>query len=99
MCDKAAYNALREDLDALKQDQIALKEDQLALKKDQAVHNAKSEERFKTLFGILKWVISFMLTITMILLLTVIYGAIGERGFHSVTHAANGISAKSIQDK
>jgi formate hydrogenlyase subunit 4 len=84
MCDKAAYEKLREDVDALK--------------KDQAVHDAKSEERFKTLFGILKWVISFMLTITMILLLTVIYGAIGERGFHSVTHAANGISTSTTQD-
>lgn len=98
MCDKAAYKKLREDVDALKQEQIDLKEDQLALKKDQAVHDAKSEERFKTLFGILKWVISFMLIITMILLLTVIYGAIGERGFHSVTHAANGISTSTIQD-
>jgi hypothetical protein len=85
MCDKAAYNKLREDVEALKQ--------------DQAVHNAKSEERFKTLFGILKWVISFMLTITMILLLTVIYGAVGERGFHSLErgfhflmpHVKNGI--------
>lgn len=77
MCDKAAYNKLREDVEALKQ--------------DQAVHDAKSEERFKTLFGILKWVISFMLTITMILLLTVIYGAVGERGFHSVTHAVHDI--------
>lgn len=77
MCDKAAYNKLREDVEALKQ--------------DQAVHDAKSEERFKTLFGILKWIISFMLTITMILLLTVIYGAVGERGFHSVTHAVHDI--------
>lgn len=91
MCDKAAYQKLREDVDALKQDQLELKQ-------DQAVHDAKSEERFKTLFGILKWVISFMLTITMILLLTVIYGAIGERGFHSVTHAANGISTSTTHD-
>ena len=75
MCDKAAYNKLREDVEALK--------------KNQAVHDAKSEERFKTLFGILKWVISFMLTITLILLLTVIYGAIGERGFHAVSNELN----------
>lgn len=84
MCDKAAYEKLRADVDALKQ--------------DQAVHDARAEERFKTLFGILKWVISFMLTITMILLLTVIYVAIGERGLNAITHAANGIFTESIQN-
>ena len=75
MCDKAAYEGLSKRV--------------TALEKNQDVHDARSEERFKTLFGIIKWIISFMLTITLILLLTVIYGAIGERGFHAVSNELN----------
>lgn len=78
MCDKAAFKKLRKEVTDLKRDHDDLK-------KDHEVHDARSEERFKTVFGILKWVIGFILLMNLISLLTVVYGAVGERGFHSVT--------------
>lgn len=80
MCDKAAFNRLEHKVSKLEE--------------NYAVHSACSEERFKTIFGIIKWIISFILLMTLILLLTVVYGAVGERGFHAVTEHASSVSLK-----
>ena len=58
------------------------------LEKEYAVHEATSTEQIKTLFNATK--ILFWVTVFFggILLLTVVYGAIGERGFTHVTNAA-----------
>jgi hypothetical protein len=79
MCDHESFKKLREEVDAIKDDIDDIKE-------VNAAHCAASEERFKLIFGFGKWVISFLLAITGIMLLTIIYGAIGEKGLHSVSH-------------
>jgi cytochrome b subunit of formate dehydrogenase len=84
MCDHASFSKLREDVEAIKNDIDEMKE-------ENAAHCAASEERFKLIFGFGKWVISFLLAITGIMLLTIIYGAIGDRGLHSVAHEFNEI--------
>lgn len=84
MCDHEAFSKLRDDVDEIRQDVSDIKE-------VNAAHCAASDEKFKTIFGILKWIISFLLSITLILLLTVVYGAIGDKGFHSVAHEFNAI--------
>jgi hypothetical protein len=85
MCDHESFKKLREEVDAIKDDIDDIKE-------VNAAHCAASEERFKLIFCFGKWIISFLLSITTILLLTVVYGAIGERGFHSLMpHIKNGI--------
>lgn len=91
MCDKAAFNKLREEITDLKRDHDDLK-------KEHEVHDARSEERFKTIFGIIKWIVSFILLMTLILLLTVVYGAVGERGFHAVTDSAHQIASRGSSE-
>lgn len=64
------------------------------LEKDFAVHNAISTEQIKTLFKSTKILLWVSILYTGTLLLTVIYGAIGERGLHSVSHAAKNLTIK-----
>jgi hypothetical protein len=77
MCTSEAFKQLRSDVDAIKEEVDDIKE-------ATTTHCAASEERFKLIFGFGKWVISFLLAITGIMLLTIVYGAIGEKGLHSV---------------
>ena len=86
MCDHEAFNKLRDEVDEIRQDVSGIKE-------DNAAHCAASDEKFKTIFGFLKWIISFLLSITLILLLTVVYGAIGERGLHAVSHEMKSVTS------
>lgn len=74
MCDKVHFEKLEGRVDKLE--------------KEYAVHEATSTEQIKTLFNATK--ILFWVTVFFggILLLTVVYGAIGERGFTHVTNAA-----------
>lgn len=74
MCDKEHFEKLEGRVDKLE--------------KEYAVHEATSTEQIKTLFNATK--ILFWVTVFFggILLLTVVYGAVGEHGFNHVTKAA-----------
>jgi len=75
MCDKEHFEKLEDRVDCLE--------------KQYAVHEAASTEQIKTLFNATK--ILFWVTVFFggILLLTVVYGAVGENGFNHVANAAN----------
>lgn len=88
MCDSEAFCKLREDVEAIKNDIYDIKE-------ENAAHCVASEERFKLIFGFGKWVISFLIAITGIMLLTIIYGAIGEKGLHSVSNEIKSLHIKN----
>ena len=62
------------------------------LEKDYAVHAAQSCEQIKTLFHAVQRLFWITCIFSGILLLTVVYGAIGERGFNRVTDAAQRIA-------
>lgn len=64
------------------------------LEKEFAVHNAISTEQIKTLFKSTKILLWVSILYTGTLLLTVIYGAIGERGFNHVTDTAKDLTVK-----
>ena len=71
MCDKARFEDLKGRVDKLE--------------KDYAVHAAQSCEQIKTLFHAVQRLFWISCIFSGILLLTVVYGAIGERGFKHVT--------------
>lgn len=75
MCDKVHFEKLEGRVEALE--------------KDFAVHNAISTEQIKTLFKATRLLLWVSILFTGTLLLTVVYGAIGERGFKHVTTAAS----------
>lgn len=84
MCDKAHYEEL--------EDRVT------TLEKNQEVHDAESKVKFehmeKTIrlqITCFKWVFVSMFTVLIILVLVVAYGAIGENGMNSVSHAASKI--------
>ncbi len=74
MCDKAHYDDLEERVDALE--------------KVFSTHAAVSGEQIKTLFNAVNRLFWITIIFSGLLLLTVIYGAVGERGFRHVTDAA-----------
>lgn len=87
MCDKAHFDEL--------EDRVNL------LEKAHEVHNAESKVRFESMektirlqITCFKWVFVSMFTLLIILVLAVVYGAIGEKGMNSVSHAASGIIHK-----
>lgn len=80
MCDKAHFEKLEERVDALE--------------KDYAKHQAVSGEQIKTLFNAVQRLFWLSCIFSGLLLLTVIYGAVGERGFHHVTDAAKDLTVK-----
>lgn len=61
------------------------------LEKAYAVHAAASEEQIKTLFSAVQKLFWVTCIFGGILLLTVVYGAIGEKGFNHVTTAAKAL--------
>ena len=84
MCDKAHYEEL--------EDRVT------TLEKCQEVHNAESKVKFEHMEKTIrlqiicfKWVFVSMFTILIILVLAVVYGAIGKEGMNSVSHAASEI--------
>ena len=74
MCDKTAFEKLR--------DRVA------KIEKESATHDAIQDEQLKTLFNIVKTQSRIAWAFAFILLLAVIYGALGPRGFNAVTKAA-----------
>jgi thiosulfate reductase cytochrome b subunit len=78
MCDRQHYENLKGRVDKLE--------------KDYAVHAAQSCEQIKTLFNAVQRLFWITCIFSGILLLTVVYGAIGERGFNRVTDAAQRIA-------
>ena len=80
MCDKAHYEELEGRVDKLEE--------------DAKCHEIISKERFSNydksmcnIITIFKWVFGAMFIVLLIQMFTVIYGAVGEKGLHSVQHA------------
>ena len=71
MCDKESFNELEQRLNALE--------------KSYEVHSKVSETQLETLFSSVQKLFWITCIFGGILLLTVVYGAIGERGFNHVT--------------
>lgn len=64
------------------------------IEKKQDAHEAASKEKFEAtektvglLVTCFKWVFGALFVLLLIMVFTVVYGAIGERGLHSVSHA------------
>lgn len=74
MCDKEHYEELENRVEKLE--------------KDYSTHAAVSNEQIKTLFNAVNRLFWITIIFSGLLLLTVIYGAIGERGFNRVTETA-----------
>jgi thiosulfate reductase cytochrome b subunit len=74
MCDKEHYHQLEDRVEKLE--------------KDYSTHAAVSNEQIKTLFNAVNRLFWITVIFSGLLLLTVIYGAIGERGFNRVTETA-----------
>lgn len=74
MCDKQHYEQLEGRVEKLE--------------KDYSTHAAVSNEQIKTLFNAVNRLFWITIIFSGLLLLTVIYGAIGERGFNRVTDTA-----------
>jgi hypothetical protein len=81
MCDKAHFEELEKRVDLL----------EMATN----IHLAKSEEQIKTLFNAVQKLFWITCIFGGVLLFTVVYGAIGERGFHAVTHATQEVAKLS----
>lgn len=80
MCDKEHFHELEGRVDKLEI--------------DAAQHTASANEKFTGvekslafLITLFKWVFGAMFIVLLFQMFTVIYGAIGERGLHSVQHA------------
>lgn len=80
MCDKEHFHELEDRVDKLEI--------------DAAQHAASSAEKFTGfekslafLITLFKWVFGAMFIVLLLQMFTVIYGAIGERGLHSVQQA------------
>ena len=80
MCDKVHFEKLENRVEKLE--------------KDYAVHAAQSCEQIKTLFHAVQRLFWITCIFSGILLLTVVYGAVGERGFNHVTDAAKDLTVK-----
>lgn len=78
MCDKQHYEQLEGRVEKLE--------------KDYSTHAAVSNEQIKTLFNAVNRLFWITVIFSGLLLLTVIYGAIGERGFNRVTDTAKEIA-------
>lgn len=80
MCDKEAFKELEKRVDELE--------------KAYVIHATQSCEQIKTLFNAVQKLFWITCVFGGILLLTVVYGAIGENGFNHVTDAAKEITIK-----
>ena len=80
MCDKEHYEKLEGRVEKLE--------------KDYSTHAAVSNEQIKTLFNAVNRLFWITVIFSGVLLLTVVYGAIGERGFNHVTEAAKEMAVK-----
>lgn len=84
MCDKEHFHKLEGRVDKLEL--------------DAAQHKASADEKFNGfekslafLITLFKWVFGAMFIVLLFQMFTVIYGAIGERGFNHVTNTAEEI--------
>ena len=80
MCDKEAFHRLEDRVDNLE-----LK--QCKCETATATKFEAFEKTTKLLIMGFKWVFVSLFMVVLILVFTVVYGAIGERGLHSVQHA------------
>jgi hypothetical protein len=80
MCDKEHFEELEKRVENLEKDCLA--------------HVAVSNEQIKTLFNSVNRLFWITVIFSGILLLTVVYGAIGERGFNRVTETAKEMAVK-----
>jgi hypothetical protein len=78
MCDSKHYHELEKRVDTLE--------------KDYATHQAVSGEQIKTLFNAVNRLFWITVIFSGILLLTVVYGAVGEHGFNHVTTAVKEVA-------
>ncbi len=78
MCDRDSFLSLRARVDKLEHDHIK--------------HVIAAETQIKMLLTAIKWLFGITCVFCLILLLTVVYGAIGERGFNHVTHTSQEMS-------
>ncbi len=95
MCDREHFDTLRNRVDALED---SVKE-----------YQAKTDERIVTLFkscdrlyesvGIARNMIYFVMIIFLIVVLALVYGAVGHGGFNAVTHAASGAAAQHLPNR
>lgn len=74
MCDKQHFEELEGRVNCLEKNYIE--------------HNATSAEQIKTLFASVRMLFWITIVFGGILLLTVVYGAVGAKGFNHVTTAA-----------
>ena len=58
-------------------------------------NHIRFEEQLHTLFKSTQTMFRVVLVFAFILLLAVVYGALGQRGFTAVTNAAHGMAAKN----
>lgn len=79
MCDKAHFDELEDRVEALE--------------KNFTAHSAVSGEQIKTLFNAVNRLFWITIIFSGILLLTVVYGAVGERGFNHVTTATKDLTS------
>lgn len=80
MCDKEHFDKLEGRVEKLE--------------KDYATHAAVSNEQIKTLFNAVNRLFWITVIFSGILLLTVVYGAIGEGGFNRVTETAKEMAVR-----
>ena len=66
------------------------------LEKQHIADSTRMSEQIKTLFDSTKTLRNITYVFCLLLLLTVIYGAIGGTGFNAVTHAASGGSYSHV---
>jgi len=76
MCDKDHYESLNERVNKLERDQL--------------ITSTKQDEQIKTLFESVKVLRNVVYTFALIMLLTLVYGALGPTGFNAVTSRTPG---------
>lgn len=74
MCDKSEFAKLRDRV--------------TAIEKESATHDAIQDEQLRTLFNIVKVQSRIAWAFAFVMLLALIYGALGPNGFNAVTKAA-----------
>lgn len=79
MCDKAHYDKLEGRVDKIELDLVR--------------HTASSEVQIANLLKLVKYILWCFGALCLLMLLTIIYGAVGERGFNHVTCTAREMTA------
>jgi hypothetical protein len=83
MCDAQSFRELKKRVDTLE--------------KEYATHSAVSEQQLEMLFSSVQKLFWITCIFGGILLLTVVYGAVGERGFNHVTDKTQEMTTEMIK--